>query len=878
MQRLKRAVKRITAIGTGMAMLGASLTGAIAQPDLADFPAPFIVNGKGVSNLAIVVGADARSIDTIGALDIVEQLQFDSKVCGAAGASLTSVSGDAVEISHASDLLELRESIGDVRETLTDVEVLGGGLAGGKITTDEGSTNFNQYLRFLDNSNAITNAPVVNFTESEGIFDGYVGDYLYIPDSTDPTNVNLAFFEYELEFESGLESEVTSGELPDLEDEEILILGTTYSIVETSVDTAAADIKLTMLGGAVFDILGEGETKTYNIDGKDFEVTVMIIEDVTPATVTFEINGEITKQLKDSQTTTLNDDTLVGVSDIVLNEAGEAGSGDIVELYLGASKLVLEDLTYTDTVFEQRVEIDNEEITNALASISASTSSSGSKLELSSIKYRLSADSLNGVDIWVEPEHGVREYLEEPQGMLGTAWDIRYEGLDDVQTSIVKLDPKGDDEYSLIFENKQGLVYNVPFITNEGGTFKYGNDDRDFVFEEGNYSSLGNSTHNLPTVGHLDYFLLSDIDTADGLDNDAISHVLRYDNYDASDRTLKFKDMATGDTKEVTFSLWTTLNGNGNGTIGDADLVIGGTTYKVYVTNTTGSTNPPLIIDLDGDGSASLEEVRVTINGGGILDLGDHSNSTGGVWTADVGSAIGDNGTWTNTGETISTANVNFTLITLSEDFDEVGPTSAGTAATHENVTVVIDDRSNNEIGILINESLAHSSGGIQALLEDADNDDYYYGMSDYGALYTLYDPSSTDNPETLTIEYPLTQRGARVFVTFGDTTTTKTATSVNCEIADLTLANLLDSDVDDISDWNAIVVGGPCANTVAAELFGACSAWSYGPGEAVLEMVDNGDNVALLVAGTDGEDTRRAAKILEDYANNDLSSNMAMV
>jgi hypothetical protein len=892
MQRLRRAVKRIAAIGTGVAMLGATMTGALAQPDVGDYPGPFVVDGKGASNIAIVVGADARSIDTIGALDIAKQLQFDSKVCvadtGSSGS--VSVSGDAVEISHASDLLELRESIGDVRETLTDVEVSGGGLSGGKITTDEGTTDFNQYLRFLDNSNPLQ-AILVNFTESEGIFDGYVGDYLYTADSNDPTNASTAFFEYELEFESGLESSVSSGELPDLEDEEVLIMGTTYSIVETTVDTAANEIKLVLLGGAIYDILGEGETKTYNLDGKDYEITVMIIEDVTPATVTLDVNGEITKQLKDSETTTLNDGTLLGVSDIVLNEAGEAGSGDIVELYVGASKLTLEDLEYSDTVFEQRVEIDNEEITNALVSISATEQSSGKKLELSTIKYRLSADSLNGVDIWVEPGHGVREYLEEPQGMLGTSWDIRYEGLDDVQTSIVKLDPKGDDDYNLIFENRQGLVYNVPFITNEGGTFKYGNNNRDLVFHEGNLSTANGSQQTIPTVGHLDYFVLSDVDTTNGLDNDAITHILRYDNFDNTDNTLKFKDMASGDTKEVTFSRHTSPATQGNGTIATANLVIGGTTYKIYVANdsSTANNNPPLIIDLDGDGGFDYDnnpEIRVTVNGGGILDLGQSNLSIGGVWTTAGGDP--ENGSWNNipTGFRIDDQNaedqINFTLITLVEDFDETGPTTQGTTSTPENTTIHIDDRSNNEIGINVsgsaNAKKSTTNAGIDSLKEDADNDDYYYGMTDFGALITVYDPSSTDNPETLTIEYPLAQRGARVFVTFGDTTTTKTAAGEKCTVADLTIANLLDEDISDPSDYNLIVVGGPCANTIAADLFGACSAWSHGPGEAVLEMVDNGDNVALLVAGTDGTDTRRAAKLLSNYGNEDFTGSQVMV
>ena len=873
MQRLKRAVKRIAAIGTGVAMLGATMTGALAQPDLADYPSPFIVDGKDSGNIAIVVGADARSADTIGALDLAKQLQFDSKVCApdSASSGSVSVSGDSVEISTSSDLLELRESIGDVRNTLTDVEVTGGGLAGGRVTTDEGSTEYNQYLRFFDSANVIDNAPRVNYTENEGIADGFVGDYLHIVDSDDPTNKTTAFFEYELEFESGLESTITSSTLPDLEDEEVEILGTVYTIVDTQVDISADDVTLTLLGGAVYDVLGEGETKTYTIDGKDYEVTVMIIEDVSPATVTFEINGEITKQLKDSQTTTLDDGTLIGISDIVLNEAGEAGSGDIVEMYLGATKLVLKDTDYTDTSFSQNVEIDNEDITNGLVAISASEPSS-TKLEISSIKYRLSADALNGDDVWVEVGHGVREYLEEPQGMLGTEWDIRYEGLDDVQTSILKFDPSGDDEYNLIFENMQGLVYNVPFASNQGSAFKYGTDERALVFEEGVYNtstdSMMNATTQTPTVGYLDYFVLSDVDESNNFDNEATSHVMRYSNYNSQNKELKFDDLATGQSRTVIYS----TTSPANGTLGSGDLHVGGTTYKVHVANVT-SGNPPLIVDLDGDGTIEGEEVRVTINGGGILDLGLHTSSTGGTWTHTDG---GQNltGVWTGgtSGDTVAEANVYLT--SLQEDFDEDGPETGG-ANQNEYLNWTVRPRANNEVGI--NKTDFASNGGIYKLLEDRENDDYYSGMTDYGTLVTLYDASSTDNPETLTIEYPLSQRGVRVFLTFGETTTTKTAAGESCTVADLTIANLLDEDVSSPEDYNMIVVGGPCANTIAADLFMTCDAWSYGPSEAVISMVENGDNVALLVAGTDSTDTRRAAKVLADYTNEELTGSEYM-
>ena len=78
-----------------------------------------------------------------------------------------------------------------------------------------------------------------------------------------------------------------------------------------------------------------------------------------------------------------------------------------------------------------------------------------------------------------------------------------------------------------------------------------------------------------------------------------------------------------------------------------------------------------------------------------------------------------------------------------------------------------------------------------------------------------------------------------------------------------------LDSDISDVAGQNMIVVGGPCANSVAFTLMGSpadCAA-GFQEGEAMLKLFEqtNG-NVALLVAGYGAMDTRRAAKVLANY------------
>ena len=195
MQRLKKVVKKIAAIGVGVAMLGATTTSALAL-DLSEYPTPFVsATGKYNSDTALVVGRDAAASDTIGVGNIMKGLQFESKTCvpGGSGRGNVAVSGDAVEMSTTGDLLELNESIGDVRETITEVELEG--LKGGIVTTNEGTTEFNQYLRFKELNgtvNTIDRAPVVIFTENDAPVEE-VGDFMYIKEGSSATQ---AFFEY----------------------------------------------------------------------------------------------------------------------------------------------------------------------------------------------------------------------------------------------------------------------------------------------------------------------------------------------------------------------------------------------------------------------------------------------------------------------------------------------------------------------------------------------------------------------------------------------------------------------------------------------------------------------------------------------------------
>ena len=83
--------------------------------------------------------------------------------------------------------------------------------------------------------------------------------------------------------------------------------------------------------------------------------------------------------------------------------------------------------------------------------------------------------------------------------------------------------------------------------------------------------------------------------------------------------------------------------------------------------------------------------------------------------------------------------------------------------------------------------------------------------------------------------------------------------------------ATKLDSEVADVKAQNLVVVGGPCVNTAAAELLGNPSDCTEGfsPGKARVKLFEHANgNVAMLVAGYSGADTRLAGKVVANRAS----------
>ncbi len=838
---MKQTIKRIAALGVGLTMVGATIFGASAYT-LADWPAPFVVNGVPAANYAIAVGDNAAGSDVIGAIDINSAMQQAAVVKTTVTAPAVSgvvLTGDAAEVGSTSDLLEINETIGNVRETFTEVDL--DMLKGGQIVTDQGSTEYNQYIRFnktqITHTGGRQSGSVVFYQDERD----KVGHYLYWQDGDQ-------LFEWELEFEEGLQSEIVgitnTRDLSDLEDEDIFILGQPFVIVDTDYWLNNETLKISLMGGATGGILGENDKETYVIDGKEYEVEVVVISETSQGgegSVKFRINGEITDELTDGETDVLADGTQIGIRDILAT--GKDIQKSIVQFYIGAYKLTFQDTNVTDTAFvNSGTKVNEESIEDSDIQIRGQLQSTGTDFEITSIKYRLYADSVLG-STYIPPGTGLREQLDEPEGMLTPFWDVRYEGLMDTGVTIIRFDAAGDDKYNLEFTNQEGIMYDAPLITNENGVFTFGDEDDDLWFTE----STGF------VIGDDDYFILSDcaITVSSGSsplhhggagatdDNTCFTHVLRYDSIDTANRQLKFTDLGTG-TREVTYDVATS----------QANLIVGGITYRVVRSGSN------LNIDLNGDGTITdCNDSVIAVQGEGIIIF-------------DVSECLSINGTdrafpiatcALNTSCSMADTNATFNIVTLAKEFDE--------AVGDEVINVTVEPRTGNEIGIPKAQVMAGNANTIFFGLYDLEeNEDLEQAMSGYGLFLEMYDPQSGNEAEDLTIEYPLSQRGARVFITGGQVNVQEISTGgVSEQLQPIQLgAAKLASEIANITQFNAIVVGGPCANPLAAQLMGNPEpCWESIPeNKAIVKLFTHANgNVALLVAGRTAMNTRQAAR-----------------
>ena len=483
------------------------------------------------------------------------------------------VMGNVVEIGNGNDKIEPVERIGNVKPLVTGEDTPS--LATTTLITQKGSTKYNQYIRFEDGA----------YGSDDYIANGYA---TLRKNDNEEVNVYMLFteddriFGYDMEFEEGLKSEIECVEtgcastdtrkLDDLEGMTLNILGTEFTVLRARVNTNTETIELRLVGDGQTEIIEEGETKTLSIDGKEYEVTVMIVSDWSGATgdakIKLKINGLLTKEYQAGEVDQF-DDLYLAISEVLPNEAGETAGGDLVKLTLGKKSIIFKDTNYTDDAVYERIEIDTDTIEGTELKIRASES--GDTLRINSIKYRVKAESKDGGDMYVPPGQGIREYLKHPEAMLTNDWNLVYYGsAPDPLMHGTRLEflPRSDDSYKMNFENNEGLKYTIPFVDNSAA-FKYGDDDQALWFTE----CSGTTSY---CIEKKDYIILTDgTTTFPKGDETSITRVIRYEGVDNIENIATFEDLATGD-------ITATYTGV-EGVDATGKILVGGKDYAFYV-------------------------------------------------------------------------------------------------------------------------------------------------------------------------------------------------------------------------------------------------------------------------------------------------------
>jgi hypothetical protein len=830
--KVRKAVKRIVALGITSAMLGATLLAAGAA-DLKDFPRPLFVDNNGVFSGKFVVGRDA-GMDNIGATMIMAAVQaaaYKETTVSGTGGSVVTVEGDAYQVKQGSNILELTEALSSVKQ-LVDKNGLTA-LKSGKFTTGRGTYDYDQYI-------SLPTASVVYEKNSGG---------LPVDDTDKPAwflkMANGAqAYEYQLKFVNQAESDESTSStnhLKDFENKKITMLGKEMSL--TSAINNSKDLSLTFMGGAVQDTLTEGQTKTYTIDGKDYEVTLVTVDSSSPAKALFKINGETTDSVNEGDTFRLSDGTELGIKTVLVQNFAEGKR--MVEFYLGAEKVVLHDGDVTDGQYGIAGSADEVEYNSVSAYDTAvridATRGNPYKLSAIYVKWNPRDNYYLGKDVKLS------SVTEKAGQVFLDGFDYVFKGVNLGNTETVTLSPSGDRQYYLNFVNYVGNNIRMPYVWTTGTAAAFGYSSGDaLIFQQAKH------------VAKNSYFLVSKETNSNADSRSGYTYLVRYRGCSVSSLTCSFRNEATGDTIEVPVTSTTS-----NTTL--YNLNIGGNTWAFRMNGTKvagGKNDQDLYIDLVNGGSYTAETTATLIA---------HSTEVAPIYTK-YGAKIDMLPGIITAGNGITITGFNVTT------------ESVQTGSVVDKVEFHITQDTGNQrlssdvVSTLVTGAWASSTSGLFTIAGGDDSE----GYTKYGML--IHKRTDSNNPNTITLTYPENQAEALVYVSSGATTSTVSdgngGTTTKTPVPIPASAVVFDNEISNAKTQSLIAIGGPCVNSVAATLLGVTDktkcADGFTNGKATIKLFDSADGmatgkVAMLVAGYSGDDTRRAATVLnmyKDYAS----------
>jgi hypothetical protein len=309
-------IKQIVAGGlAAAATLGVTLFGAFGAVTLDQGLEPYVaVTDTTLSSPAIVIGgSNVNALDVLGSADIaasmVSHYAVEEKTVPAGGATV-GVS-DGVSLATSNTNLYLADSLtkDGLKTTLTKSD-LPTVLSSGTVYDDSGTTHpYDQYINMLGGT--------ISFGKSAG-------------DLTDP-DIYIDFSTGNLYNASVVFNKILNVSSTDVQGNAIELFGKTYTVGSGSSDT-----KLVLFGGANVQTFDEGETKTVTVGGTDYTVKLIGVSSSTVAVI--EVDGTSKEVTQGSSYTIAGLDVYVDSVFFFTKEAQVSSA----KLSFGSAKLTLE--------------------------------------------------------------------------------------------------------------------------------------------------------------------------------------------------------------------------------------------------------------------------------------------------------------------------------------------------------------------------------------------------------------------------------------------------------------------------------------------------------------------------------------------------------
>lgn len=434
--------KKIISIISGVSLIGATLTGAVAY-DLSNYPTNFIKDGQFDGN--IVVGTTAQSEDIIGAVDIGANMQYSLK-------QKTDINlgnndpliDDGYKVSKSANEFNYGDTINSVMDaTVLSEDEIPSILSDGKYIDTQGDTKntvgYTQELQFLPDTAEL------KYTQDDDLAPT-ADDYLLIYENKD-------LYKYSLEFDNSVEydNDDDTAALDDLKTTIINIQGKIYTISDISLDKDEGKInKISLISGESVLWLTQNQPIKKIINGVEHSIEVVDVnEDATRCQIKID---DISTMLDIDSTKTING-LQMGVTDAEAMHS-QLQDNDICQISIGATEIELED--------GDNVKVDDKDFEGTEVTIKGDNG------------------QLDGFEIIYEPRDLNDDvYLSSNDAFTDpvfNSWKIVYGGLSG-KYDTYEIKANSDDEAIFKLVSNDNRDFEIPIYRTNNNTLILGYDD-----------------------------------------------------------------------------------------------------------------------------------------------------------------------------------------------------------------------------------------------------------------------------------------------------------------------------------------------------------------------------------------------------------------